>query len=223
MQTISKETFDFLKKLGNNNNRDWFTKNKPKYVLAKDNVSEFAEALMEELGKHDHIEKKKVFRIYRDVRFSKDKTPYKTNIGCSFTRATAKLRGGMYLNIEPGNTFIGGGFWGPNAQDLKRIRNEFLFNADPFRKILNARKFKDYFGELGGEELKTAPKGFDKEHPNIDLIRKKQYLIGRNFTDREALSKGFLNECNLTFKAMRPFFDFMSETLTTNENGESII
>lgn len=223
MQTIKKDTLDFLKNLGNNNNRDWFTENKPKYELAKKDVTVFADALLEELSKHDHIEGKKVFRIYRDIRFSKDKTPYKTNIGCSFTRATEKLRGGMYLNIEPGNTFVGGGFWGPNAKDLKRIRNEFLFNAEPFRKIINSKKFKDYFGTLEGDELKTAPKGFDKEHPNIDLIRKKQFLIGRNFTDKEVMSDNFLKECNLTFKAMRPFFDFMSETLTTNENGESII
>ena len=127
------------------------------------------------------------------------------------------------MNIEPGNTFVGGGFWNPNAQDLKRIRNEFLVNAEPFRKIISSKKFKDYFGTLKGDELKTAPKGFDKEHENIDLIRKKQFLIGRDFTDKEVLAEDFLKECNATFKAMRPFFDFMSETLTTNENGESII
>lgn len=223
MQTIHKETFDFLKSIRENNNRDWFNENKPKYELAKDNAKAFATALMEELNKHDHIEGLKVYRIYRDVRFSKDKTPYKTSIGCGFTRATEKLRGGCYLNIEPGNTFVGGGFWGPNAQDLKRIRNEFLVNAEPFRKILSSKSFKKYFGTLGGEELKTAPKGFDKEHPNIDLIRKKQFLIGRDFSEKEVLSKDFLKECNDTFKAMRPFFDFMSETLTTNENGESIL
>lgn len=223
METIQKSTLDFLKELRDNNNRDWFNTNKPKYELAKDNIKAFATALVEEMRKHDHIEGHKVFRIYRDVRFSKDKTPYKTNIGCGFTRATEQLRGGLYLNIEPGNTFVGGGFWGPNAQDLKRIRNEFLVNAEPFRKIINAKKFKDYFGTLKGDELKTAPKGFDKEHPNIDLIRKKQFLIGRDFTQKETLSKDFLKECDKTFKAMRPFFDFMSETLTTNENGESIL
>ena len=223
METIHKDTLGFLKELKDNNNRDWFNKNKPKYELAKDNVKAFATALMEEMQKHDHIEGLKVFRIYRDVRFSKDKTPYKTNIGCGFTRATAKLRGGLYLNIEPGHTFVGGGFWGPDTKDLKRIRNEFLVNAEPFRKIINAKKFKEYFGELEGDELKTAPKGFDKDHPNIDLIRKKQFLVGREFTQKEALSKDFLKECNNTFKAMRPFFDFMSETLTTNENGESIL
>jgi uncharacterized protein (TIGR02453 family) len=223
MQTRNKDTLDFLKNLSKNNDRDWFAEHKPKYELAKDDVKAFANALAEEMSKHDHIEGAKVFRIYRDVRFSKDKTPYKTNIGCGFTRSTDALRGGCYLNIEPGNTFVGGGFWNPNTQDLKRIRNEFLVNAAAFRKIINAKKFKEYFGTLEGEELKTAPKGFDKEHPDIDLIRKKQFLIGRNFTDKEAMSNDFLKECNETFKAMRPFFDFMSETLTTNENGESLL
>lgn len=224
MHTIEKSTFQFLKNIKKNNNRDWFTEHKPKYVLAQDNIKAFANALMEEMQKHDHIEKTKVFRIYRDVRFSKDKTPYKTNFGCGFTRATAKLRGGLYLHLEPdGNTFAGGGFWGPNAADLKRIRNELLVNAEPFREIVSTKKFKDYFGTLEGEELKTAPKGFEKTHPNIDLIRKKQFLISRKFTDEEVLADDFLKECNLTFKAMRPFFDFMSETLTTNENGESIL
>lgn len=223
MVTIQKETLAFLKDLGKNNNRDWFTKHKSKYELAKNNAKAFASALMEEMRKHDHIEDVKVFRIYRDVRFSKDKTPYKTNIGCGFKRATEKLRGGLYLNIEPGNTFVGGGFWGPDAKDLKRIRNEFLLNAEPFRKILASQTFKKYFGTLDGEELKTAPKGFDKDHPNIDLIRKKQFLISRQFTDKEVLAEDFLKECDDTFKAMRPFFDFMTETLTTNENGESIV
>ena len=223
MSSIQKETLSFLKNLRKNNNRDWFAENKPKYELAKENAKEFSKALAEKLNKHDHIEDVKVLRIYRDIRFSKDKTPYKNNIGCSFKRATEKLRGGCYLNIEPGNTFIGGGFWAPNAKDLKRIRTEFLYNAKAFRKILAAKKFKEYFGTLGGLELKTAPKGFDKEHPDIDLIRKKQFLIGRDFTDAEVLSSNFLVECDKTFKAMRPFFDFMSETLTTNENGESIL
>ena len=224
MQTINKETLGFLKELRDHNDRDWFTKNKPKYEIAKDNAKAFATELLEELRKHDHIEGLKMYRIYRDVRFSKDKTPYKTNIGCGYTRATEKLRGGLFLNIEPGGSFVGGGFWSPNSQDLKRIRNEFLYNADPFRKIINSKKFKTYFGTLNGEELKTAPKGFDKEHPNIDLIRKKQFLIGRDFTDKEVhLQRTFLKNAMTHFKAMRPFFDFMSETLTTNENGESII
>ncbi len=223
MPTISKSTFAFLKDIRENNNRDWFTENKPRYVDAQTEIKAFGSNLGELLAEHDHIEGPKVFRIYRDVRFSKDKTPYKTNIGVSFARATDALRGGMYVNIEPGNTFVGGGFWNPNGPDLKRIRNEFAVNAGEFRRILADDKFVEYFGIIKGESLKTAPRGFAKDHPDVDLLRMKQFLIGRDFSDKDALSKDFASEVNKTFKAMRPFFDFMSDVLTTNENGESII
>lgn len=223
MTTIKKDTLTFLKNIKANNTREWFTEHKPNYVIAKDDVKDFGNALMKELNNHDHIEQIKVYRIYRDVRFSKDKTPYKTNIGCSFVRATEKLRGGCYLQIEPGNSFVGGGFWGPETADLKRIRNEFVQDASEFRDILASDQFIKYFGMLEGDALKTAPRGFDKQHPNIDLIRMKQFLIGRKFTDKEVTSANFLKECNETFKAMRPFFDYMSDVLTTNENGESIL
>lgn len=223
MASINKATFTFLKEIKKNNNRDWFTENKPKYVLAQEDIKSFTSGLSELIKKHDNIEDGKVFRIYRDVRFSKDKTPYKTNLGVGFTRATDALRGGMYLNIEPGNVFVGGGFWNPNGPDLKRIRNEFVVSAGEFRKILSTAKFIKYFGVLKGDALKTSPRGFAKDHPDLDLIRMKQFLIGREFTDKEALSDTFVKDVNETFKAMRPFFDFMSDVLTTNENGESII
>ena len=223
MTKIKKSSFDFLKEIKQNNTREWFTENKPRYVEAQQNAKDLSKDIASYLEKHDHIEGAKVFRIYRDVRFSKDKTPYKTNLGISFNRATDYLRGGMYINIEPGNTFVGGGFWGPNAADLKRIRTELALNASEFRAILNTKAFKKNFGSLSGETLKTSPRGFAKDHPDVDLLRHKQFLISRNFTDKEALSESFAQEASNTFKAMRPFFDFMSEVLTTNENGESIV
>ncbi len=223
MAAISKETFQFLKDIRNNNNRDWFTENKPRYVLAQTNTKAFAAELADMMAGHDNLEGPKVFRIYRDVRFSKNKTPYKTNMAVGFDRATDALRGGMYLHIEPGCTFVGGGFWGPNGPDLKRIRNEFAANADEFRDILSSEEFINYFGVLRGDALKTAPRGFAKDHPNIDLLRMKQFLISREFADKEVLSKDFAAQVNDTFRAMRPFFNFMSDVLTTNENGESIL
>jgi len=223
MAKISKDTFAFLKAIKKNNNREWFTENKPKYVIAQDNAKAFAAELVEQMQKHDNIEGAKVFRIYRDVRFSKDKTPYKQSVGIGFKRATAALRGGMYLNIEPGNTFAGGGFWGPSTPDLKRIRQELAVNADELRNIVADSTFKKYFGALKGEALKTAPRGYEKDHPNVELLRMKQFLATRTFTDKEAMSANFLEEVNQTFIAMRPFFDFMSDVLTTNENGESIL
>ena len=163
-----------------------------------------------------------MFRIYRDVRFSKDKSPYKTNFGVALGRTKPMLRGGYYLHIEPDGSFVGGGFWEPNAEDLNRIRKEFEMDDSEIRAIISDENFVKTFGKLEGEELKTAPKGFDKEHPAIDLIRKKQYLVSRKFTDKEVTDKNFKTEVVNTFLAMRPFFDYMSEVLGTNLNGESI-
>jgi len=223
MSTIQKSTFSFLKDIAKHNNREWFTENKQRYVDAKENTEAFGKALKEKLSLHDLIDQMKVFRIYKDVRFSKDKTPYKTNMGISFSRATAALRGGMYINIEPGNSFVGGGFWNPNSDDLKRIRYELSVNASEMRDILNDPTFKQHFGELKGDKVKTSPKGFDKNHPDIDLIRYKQFLISEEFTDAEVMSEDFIEKCDQCFKAMRPFFNFMSDVLTTNNNGESIL
>jgi len=134
------------------------------------------------------------------------------------------LRGGYYLHIAPNNkSFIATGFWEPNASDLQRMRKEFEMDDTEMRTIINGKSFKSVWGELVGDELKTAPRDFDKEHPAIDLIRKKQYIFVKKYTDVEVLSDGFLEEANRSFKVIRPYFDYMSEVLTTNLNGESII
>ncbi|MEO1261804.1 MAG: DUF2461 domain-containing protein [Bacteroidota bacterium] len=221
--TIQTDTIQFLKTLAENNNRDWFQKNKPVYQQALNNIKEFVAALEEGMNKKDVIEKSKTFRIYRDVRFSKDKSPYKEYFGSSFTRAGASRRGGYYLHIEPGNTFAGGGFWAPNPADLKRIRDEFAMDDKPIRKIIASKSFKKYFGELQGEGVKTAPKGFNKDHPAIDLIRMKQFTVTRQFSDEELLDKNFKKEVLKTFEAMRPYFDYMTEVLTTDLNGVSLL
>ncbi|MGB0887140.1 MAG: DUF2461 domain-containing protein, partial [Vicingaceae bacterium] len=137
-------------------------------------------------------------------------------------RATKQLRGGYYFHIEEGNTMVGGGFWAPNKDDLLRFREDIAMDATPLRKIINSKSFKDTFGTLDGEQLKTCPKGFDKEHPDVDLLRYKQYIISKKFTDEEALSPDFAKQVSDTFKKMRPFFDYMSESVTTDVNGESI-
>jgi len=219
---ISKAELDFLSELEKNNNRDWFTNNKKRFENHQKVIKTFFQEINEEFGKQDSIEKMQIHRIYRDIRFSKDKTPYKINFSVSFDRTKPHLRGGYYLHIQPGGSFVGGGFWEPNAEDLNRIRKEFEMDDEEIRAIIADENFKKYFGELKGEELKTAPKGFDKTHPAIDLIRKKQYLISRSFTDKEVTSENFKTEVLATFKAMRPFFDYMSDVLGTNLNGESL-
>ncbi|NRA12494.1 MAG: DUF2461 domain-containing protein [Crocinitomicaceae bacterium] len=224
MASISKDNIQFLIKLSKNNDRDWFQENKAEYVKQHEGMISFADDLLEKMNAHDNIEtltgKKSLHRIYRDVRFSKDKSPYKTHWGGSFKRATKQLRGGYYFHIQPGgNSFIGGGFWGPNKEDLLRVREEITTDASEMRKIITSKDFVGTFGVLKGEQLKSAPKGFDKEHKDIDLLRYKQFIFGKNFTDEEILADDFAQVANDTFKKMRPFFDLMSEILTTDSNG----
>jgi len=222
MTTVQQSTFKFLKEIEKNNNREWFTENKPRYVEEQQKLLSFYTALEEKLNEHDAIEKLKMFRIYRDVRFSKNKTPYKTNMSGHFVRATNRLRGGYYLEIRPGASFVAGGFWAPNKEDLLRIRKEFELDGFEIREVLAEQKFKENFGELRGDGVKSAPRGFAKDHDNIDLIRKKQFILVRNFTDKEVLSTSFLDQVNDTFIAMRPFLNLMSSILTTDLNGESL-
>src|SRR5690606_31156669 len=180
-----KNAFDFLTRLYKNNNRDWFTANKPEFDVYQKQNKEFFHQLYSELQKHDSLEGIHIFRIYKDVRFSKDKLPYKTNFGVSFSRTKPLLRGGYYIHLEPGNSFVGGGFWSPNNEDLLRIRKEFEMDTTEIQKITSNKTFVNYFGELRGEDgVKTAPKGFDKNHPAIDLIKKKQYVVMRKFSDK---------------------------------------
>lgn len=222
---ISKSNLDFLNTLKKNNNREWFAENKSKYEDAHQNMIEFSDEVLNLLNQHDDIEtpngKKSLYRIYRDVRFSKDKSPYKTHWGAYYKRATKHLRGGLGFHTESGGkTMVGGGFWGPNKEDLEHIRNQIAVDPEPLRKILKSKSFKEHFGEMTGDQLKTAPKGFPKDHEAIELLRYKQFLMGKKFTDAEVLSPDFSKKIDATFKAMRPFFDYFSDILTTDLNGE---
>ncbi|MBT8315156.1 MAG: DUF2461 domain-containing protein [Maribacter sp.] len=220
---ITKEVFTFLKDLKKNNTREWFAENKPRFKSLEAEVKAFYASVLENLKAHDEIEKMKMFRIYRDVRFSKDKSPYKLHFAGSFARAGARLRGGYYVHLKPGESFIAAGFWEPNKEDLLRIRKELELDAEEFKKVIYNKKFKAIWGDLVGDEVKTAPKGFNKEHPDIDLIRKKQYIFVRKFSDKEVLSNDFAKKIDESFKGIRPYFDLMSEVLTTNLNGESLL
>ena len=165
-----------------------------------------------------------IFRIYKDVRFSKDKLPYKINFGVSFSRKKPELRGSYYIHIEPHNSFVGGGFWAPEKEDIYRIRREFEMDYESIYTIITDPVFQKYFKTIqGADAVKTAPKGFDKNHPAIDLIKKKHWVVMRYFSNKEVINTNFFNEIINTFLAMRPWFDYMSEVLTTDLNGESII
>ena len=219
---ITKEALDFLVALQKNNNREWFAEHKKEFQSHEKKVKSFFKEIHDDMEKQDSIDKMQVFRIYRDVRFSKDKSPYKNHFSVGYSRTKPLLRGGYYLHIEPGASFIGGGVWGPNAEDLSRGRKEFEMDDEEIRAIIADPTFQKVFGELKGDELKTAPKGFDKTHPAIDLIRKKHFLVSKSFTDQEDIHPGFKKEVLATFQAMRPFFDYMSDVLSTNLNGESL-
>ena len=220
---LTRQVLDFLSQLRKNNNREWFAEHKAAFQVQDLAAKDFFKEIQEGLQQQDSIEKMQIFRIYRDIRFSKDKTPYKDYLSAWFTRTKPFLRGSYYLHISPGDSFIEGGFWEPDKDDLLRIRRELELDASELTAIEGDPEFKKYFGKIEGEELKTAPKDFDRNHPAIGYIRKKQFLMIRRFTDDEVLNKNFKEEVLKTYHAMRPFFDYMSDVLTTNLNGESLI
>lgn len=223
MAALTKTTLSFLKKVEKNNNRPWFNENKDQFLEAKAGFETFFKSVLSELENHDEIESTKMYRIYRDVRFSKDKSPYKNSLSGHFTRATKWKRGGYYLHIQPNNkSYAGGGFWMPNKEDIFRLRKEIEANDKPFRKVFNNASFKKTFGQIEGEQLKTAPRGFNKEHKAVDLLRHKSFICSRKFTDKELLEGNSAKLIAGTFKKMLPFFNLFSEVLTTNLDGESI-
>jgi len=224
---IKKDSIDFLKDLSNNNNRDWFNLHKDRYTEAHENIIAFADALIAEMNKHDHIEtvsgRKCMFRIYKDVRFSKEKVPYNKHWSGSLKRATKKLRGGYYFRIEAGNSRVVGGFFGPDTNDMKRIREDIDANYSDWYKMLANKTLTSTFGKMKGEQVLSAPRGYAKDHPAIDLLRHKQFIFRREFTDEEVLAPNFLHTVSDTFRKMRPFLDFMSEVLTTDANGVTVL
>ena len=223
MKSINPDIFTFYKDLDKNNNREWFESHKPRFKALESEVKDFNEILKFGLEETDDIEKVKMFRIYRDVRFSKNKTPYKTHFGVSFHRKKPNLRGSYYMHLAPQNSFIASGFWNPNPMDLLRIRKDLEMDAQELRDVITDFTFKKVWGELQGDVVKTSPKGFNIDHPNIDLISHKQFLFIKRFDDKSVLSSDFQKEVIKSFIAIRPFFDLMTNVLTTDLNGVSIL
>ena len=219
---VLSSSVSFFKKLKKNNNRDWFTENKPKFKELELEIKTFGEELKDRLNEFDNVDRFKLFRIYRDVRFSKDKTPFKTHFGLTWHRTKPLYRGGYYLHISPGKNFLACGFWDPDPNDLKRIRKELEYDAKELRDIISSKEFFSVWGNLEGSELKTAPRNFDKNHPDIDLIRKKQFIFSISYSDEEVCEPQFINKLENALKMVRPFTDYMSDVLTSDENGESL-
>jgi uncharacterized protein (TIGR02453 family) len=213
---INKSTIDFLKALKKNNDRDWFEKNRSKYESAKDNFNEWVGALLPELSKINTglkaLEVKNcVFRIYRDVRFSKNKAPYKTNMGAYFVEGGKKsVKAGLYIQLEPGNSFIAGGCWMPAAPQLKAIRQEIDYNLNDFEKIVKAKGFKKVFGDLSDTKLKTTPKGYNSDNPAIDYLRQTSFIVTAKIDDIDFTSKAIVKKCAAQYKLMLPFLKFLN-------------
>jgi len=222
MATITKNTFQFLKELKQNNKRDWFLENKPRYEEIKKEFEVFIDALIAEISKFDksishHTSKECIFRIYRDVRFSKDKSPYKTHLGAHITSAAKKSeihsRAGYYIHIGPGESMLAGGAYLPQGPWIKAIRKEIDYNANDLKKIINGAPFKKYFGEIEGEKLKKAPKGYEPDHPEIELLKFRSFLATNNVGDKIVTSKEFLKHSSEVFKALFPFDQFLNQAL----------
>lgn len=220
MSGISKKTFDFLKDLGKNNDRDWFTENKPRYEEAKQEFEVFITDLIANIVAFDPLiadvkAKKAIFRIYRDTRFSKDKTPYKTNMGAHMVAYSLKPhdRAGYYIHIEPGKSMIAGGAYLPPGPWIKAIRQEIDYNPQEFKDIIGNVDFKKYFGDIEGDKLKTVPKGYAKDHPEIELLKHKSFLAANYLDDKAVLAPSFLQYSTDAFKAMKPFDDFLNRGL----------
>ena len=221
---IQEHVFQFLKQLANNNYRDWMQENKKQYQSNEKELKLFYHDITNQLNQDDVIDKLKVFRINRDIRFSKDKTPYNVHRSASWSRQGAERRGGYYLRLEPGKSMMACGFFSPEKEDLFRIRKEFEFDASEINSILNEEDFAEAFGGFNSENaLKTAPRGFDKNHENINLIKLKSYVVSHHFSDDEVFSYDFSEKVVHHFRLCRPYLDYMTEVLTTNLNGESLL
>ncbi|MEA1848489.1 DUF2461 domain-containing protein [Chryseobacterium sp. MHB01] len=213
---VSPKVFDFLRQLAENNNREWFTENKNLYTESQENIVAFLEDLIAEMSEFDSElgkidAKKSLFRIYRDTRFSKDKTPYKTNIGASLGMGKGSQKGGYYLHLEPGKSFIAGGIYMPESSVLKTLRKEISLYGKEFLNILNNKEFKKYFPELDQDDkLKKVPQGFEKEDPMAEYLKLKSFIVVYNLSDKEISDKSASKTLAKIFKVMKPLNDFLN-------------
>lgn len=219
-QGFSPEAFRFLRSLKRNNKREWFQSRKGVY---EELVKHPMMAVVFELAKEcksfapevGFDPQKNVLRIYRDTRFSKDKTPYKTNVAASFPFGTYGKNmdsPGLYLHLEPGEVFVGGGLYLPNSLQIRKIRESLQKNPDAFLDIVEDREFKKHFGKISGDILKTAPRGISADHPMTDYLRLKQFFVSRTFEESVALKKDFPKKIAKEFKLMMPLLRWINKS-----------
>ena len=213
---LKNSTLLFLKDLHKNNNREWFNENKDRYRAAHTNVADFVEVLIEEIGKFDEEilkidAKKTLFRIYRDVRFSKDKSPYKTNFGAGLGMGKGNRISGYYLHIEPGKSFLAGGVYQPDTTVLKEIRKEISINSNEFLSILEQDEFRNNFRGLSvGQKLQRVPAGFEKDDPMAEFLKLKNFIVVHPVSNEALMKEDAAKNFAQIFKSIKPLNDFLS-------------
>jgi uncharacterized protein (TIGR02453 family) len=217
---LQKSTLKFLKELAENNHKPWFDENKEAYQKAKGDFEVFVKELLEKLSVLEpefktYQAKDCIFRIFRDVRFAKDKSPYKPNFGAYFSKGGKKSNAaGYYIHVQPGGKcFLAGGVWMPEAAALKAIRQEIDYNFEAFSKIIHQKEFKKLFPKLEGEALKTVPQGYAADNPAIEFLKMKSFVVMYYFPDKNLTAEGFAGQCFETYKAMQPLVDFLNSSL----------
>jgi uncharacterized protein (TIGR02453 family) len=219
---LQPSTLKFLKNLRKNNNKPWFDEHRDEYDAARSDFEQFIQAVLDGHSKNDPdlkelIAKKCMFRINRDVRFSKDKSPYKTNFGASMDKGGKKSGlAGYYFHLEPGKSFVGGGLWMPEPPIVKRVRQEIDYSLDEFKKIVTGKKFKEYYGDLyTGENVQLAkvPQGFEKDNPAAEYLRFKSWLVLHELPDAELTSAGLVKNVVTAYKLMQPLVKFLNRAV----------
>lgn len=218
---IQAVTLKFLKDLKKNNNKSWFDEHRPQFESAKTDLLFLVDQLIPGIAAFDPpivnlTAKECVFRINRDVRFSKDKSPYKSNMSCYFNKAGKKGNGaGYYLHIEPGKSFAAGGIWMPTAPDLAKIRQEIDYSFNEWKKITGSSAFKKQFakGLDNNDVLTRPPKGYDENNPAIAFLKMKSFVVRKSFTDAEVQSRSFVKEVTTTFLAIKPLIGFVNKAV----------
>jgi uncharacterized protein (TIGR02453 family) len=209
----------FLGDLSENNSREWMEKQKPDYLEAKKEFEDIISQLIIDISVFEPeistlTYKDCIFRIHRDIRFSKDKTPYKTNFGAAINKGGKKSPNATYyIHLQPQSCFIAGGLYMPPGEILQKIRQEIDYNSNEFGNILNASEFKKYFGHMEGDKLKRAPKGYDPDDPNIEWLKHKSFLVVHNVSDSQVTSKDFYDYTLKVFGKMKPFNDFLNRAI----------
>jgi len=219
-KTINLEVvLNFLNDLSKHNNKPWFEQNRQVYEQAREMFERFINLLIDEFRASDDLQdltaKDCISRIYRDIRFSKDKSPYKTNMWATIAPGGKKAtRMGYHLALQPqGHSLVAGGMWEPSSGQLAIFRQAIDQDVAAFKKITQARSFRDNFGQIMGEKLKTAPQGYDRTHPEIDLLQLKQIMVIHPYTDSQVLAQDFPDQVISNCRAMRPFLDYLNHIL----------